>query len=172
MDGQTLDILMRQDKHVAPFFEGVYAADTLPRRLHKKPALLICNTDPISKPGTHWVAFFIGENGEGEFWDSYGFPPIIKQHRQFLDRLCKKWTYNHTSLQAIDSIVCGEYCVLYLVHRAHGFTLRRFVNLFFNADTKKNDQLVKTLFHKMFGHKHDLCILSPTPSQKCCARKR
>ena len=41
MDGLTLDALMRKDMHVAPLFEGVYAADTLPHCLHKKPALII-----------------------------------------------------------------------------------------------------------------------------------
>jgi hypothetical protein len=171
MDGQTLDTLMQQDKHVAPFFVGVFAADTLPRRLHKKPALLICNTDPISKPGSHWVAFFIGENGEGEFWDSYGMPPIIKQHRQFMDRLCKQWTYNHTSLQAIDSIVCGEYCILYLVHRAHGYTLRCFVKSLFGPEPDANDAVVRKLFHRMFSHKK-ACILPGAASQRCCKRKR
>jgi hypothetical protein len=172
MDGLTLDTLMRQDKHVAPLFEGVFAADTLPRRLHKRPALIICNTDPVSKPGEHWVAFYVDKNGDGEFWDSYGMPPIIPQHRQFLDRLCRKWVYNHTSLQAIDSLVCGEYCVLYLIHRAHGYTLRRFVNMFFNEESpENNDRIVRTLFRRMFGRKRE-CVLTPTTSQRCCRRKR
>ena len=170
MDGQTLDTLMRQDKHVAPFFEGVFAADTLPRRLHKKPALLICNTDPISKPGSHWVAFFIGINGEGEFWDSYGMPPIVKSHRQFLDRLCKKWTYNHHSLQALESQVCGEYCVLYLIHRAHGYSLQSFVTKLFSTDPDKNDQVVRKLFRHLFGRKAAECI--DTHSQRCTTRKK
>lgn len=79
----TLAELMKKDKHVAPLFEGVYAADTLPRRLHKRPALIICNTDPITLPGQHWVAFHVSRNGHGEYWDSYGGKPFVKQHRTF-----------------------------------------------------------------------------------------
>lgn len=169
MDGLTLDTLMRKDKHVAPLFEGVYASDTLPHRLHKSPALLICNTDPISKPGSHWVAFYIDKNGEGEFWDSYGMPPRVTNHRKFLDRLCKTWIYNHNTLQAIDSQVCGEYCVLFLVHRAHGYTLRSFVKTLFTKDPEKNDQVVQNLFKNMFKHKRP-CVLPPH-TQTCCKRK-
>ena len=171
MDGLTLDTLMRRDKHVAPLFEGVFAADTLPRRLHKCPALLICNTDPISKPGTHWVAFFIDKHGVGEYWDSYGMPPLVSHHRNFLKRLCKKWTYNHTSLQAIDSKVCGEYCLLYLIYRAHGYTLHSFVHKLFTSDPIKNDEKVRTLFKRMFGKKR-ACVITSSGSQTCCERKR
>lgn len=172
MDGVTLDTLMKKDKHVAPLFEGVFASDTLPRRLHKRPALLIANTDPISQPGQHWVAFFIDKNGEGEFWDSYGMPPLVKNHRKFLDRLCKKWSHNPTSLQSLDSNVCGEYCVLYLVHRAHGYTLRSFVKKWFTSNPKKNDQVVRHMFKRMFGHKCKCILPSDSHSQRSCNRKK
>lgn len=172
MDGYSLNALMQEDKHVSPYFEGVFAADTLPRRLQKSPALLICNTDPISKPGQHWVAFFIGSDGRGEYFDSYGMPPLVKQHRQWLQSICKSWKYNHTTLQCIDSEVCGEYCVLYLVHRAHHYSMSKFVKKCFTTNTEKNDTMVKTLFHRMFSHKHKKCILpSDIYTQKCCAKK-
>lgn len=170
MDGLTIESLMRKDHHVSPFFEGVFAADTLPHRLHKVPALLIANTDPISRPGSHWVAFYINEDKVGEFWDSYGMPPIVANHRKFLNRLCKKWTYNHTSLQAIDSKVCGEYCVLYLVHRAHGVSLHAFVKKIMRPTAEKTDQVVRKMFKHMFGHKKN-CIL-PSTSQTCCERRQ
>ena len=37
---------------------------------------MVANTDPSSKPGTHWVAFYFPSKGKGEFFDSYGHPPI------------------------------------------------------------------------------------------------
>lgn len=87
MDGLTLAALMKKDKHVSPLFEGVFAADTLPRTLHKRPALIICNTDPIALPGQHWVACYVDKDGHGEYWDSYGGKPFVKQHRAFLNRV-------------------------------------------------------------------------------------
>lgn len=170
MDGLTLDTLMRRDKHVAPLFEGVFAANTLPRKLEKCPALLICNTDPISKPGSHWVAFYIDKHGVGEYWDSYGMPPLVSQHKKFLQRHCKKWTYNHTCLQALDSSVCGEYCVLYLVHRAHGYSLHSFIRKLFKSDPVKNDDIVRRLFKRMFGRKRG-CVIPSSTAQRCCARR-
>lgn len=172
MNGIELDTLMTQDPHVAPYFVGVYAADTLPRRLHKAPALLICNTDPIGKPGTHWVAFHIDENREGEYWDSYGLPPYVPQHRHFLNRLCRTWTYNHMQCQALDSQVCGEYCVLYLVHRAHGHSLASFVKRLFTSDTEKNDNTVRQLFHRMFAHQRECILPANIYTQRCCSRKK
>lgn len=171
MDGLTLDTLMKKDRHIAPFFEGVFASDTLPRQLHKRPALLIANTDPITKPGQHWVAFYIGKHGEGEFWDSYGMPPVVPNHKKFLNRLCKKWTYNHMSLQALDSEVCGEYCVLYLVHRAHGITLHAFLKKFFTSDREKNDRVVRNLFRRMYGNKKICLLPTDTPVQQSGKRK-
>lgn len=172
MDGHTLDTLMKRDRHVAPYFEGVYAADTLPRRLHRRPALLIANTDPIEKPGQHWCGFLIGSDGEGEFFDSYGMPPIVPNHKKFMSRVCKKWIYNHKSLQAIDSNVCGQYCVLYLAHRAHGYSLHSFLKKLFTNDAEKNDQVVRKLFKRMFGHNRQCVLPSDCKTQRSCHRKQ
>lgn len=168
MDGLTIETLMKRDRHVAPLFEGVFAADTLPQTLRKQPALLVCNTDPISKPGQHWIAFYVDKHGVSEYWDSYGMPPLVRQHKRFLKKHCKKWAYNHKTLQAIDSMVCGEYCILYLIHRAHGYSLRSFVHRHFTSDPEKNDEKVRILFQKWFGKKRT-CVING--SQTCCARR-
>ena len=172
MDGLTLDALMRKDRHVAPLFEGVYAADTLPHRLHKKPALIIANTDPISKPGQHWIAIYVDEHGVGEYFDSYGMPPIVRQHRTFLNKICKQWTINTKSLQAIDSNVCGQYCVLYLIHKAHGYSLHSFIKKLFTSNPQKNDHTVRTLFKRMYGHSCTCVLPSDAHTQTSCERKK
>ena len=43
-----------------PNFDGVFSIDTLPDR----PRLLVCNTDPSDKPGRHWVAIYVDDDGE------------------------------------------------------------------------------------------------------------
>ena len=40
-------------------FRGVFAANRLPKRVSRYPSAYIVNTDPASKPGTHWVAFYL-----------------------------------------------------------------------------------------------------------------
>jgi hypothetical protein len=47
-------------------FDGVFSRDRLP----DKPRLLVCNTDPSSRPGQHWIAIYVGEDGRGEYFDS------------------------------------------------------------------------------------------------------
>ncbi len=47
-------------------FDGVfrYSMDNLP----DDPHLLVCNTDPSDKPGRHWIAIYVDENGRGDFF--------------------------------------------------------------------------------------------------------
>jgi len=52
-------------------FQGVYSIDTLP----PKPKLLVCNTDPSTKPGRHWISIYVSEDERGEYFDSFGRPP-------------------------------------------------------------------------------------------------
>ena len=171
MDGLTLEIFMRQDPHTAPFFEGVFAADVLPRVLHKKPSLLIANLDPITKKGSHWVAFYRGCEGRGEYFDSYGLPPMVTEHKRFLNRTCQSWRYSPVCLQAFNSTVCGEYCLMYLVYKAHGYSLNQFVQLF-SDDVEKNDILVHQMI-KRYSKGHVFCddFIVNSNRQSCCARK-
>lgn len=78
----------------------------------------IVNTDPSTKPGKHWVAFFLGPHGKLEFFDSYGRPPT---HFGFpiacsmLDT--STFEYNTLAIQADSSSVCGHYCIVFLFLR-------------------------------------------------------
>ena len=49
-------------------FDGVFSIDNLP----DDPRLLVCNTDPSDKPGRHWIAIYVGDDGRGDFFDSLG----------------------------------------------------------------------------------------------------
>lgn len=145
MDGDQLDKFLRQDAHASRYFRGVFAADTLPNAVTSKPAFFIVNSDPMAKPGTHWLAISVDACGHGEYFDSYGVKPFVATHRRFLSRVCKTWTYNHVDLQALNSSVCGHYCVMYILFKTHGFSLQDFVNCF-SKNCEKNDILVEKMF--------------------------
>lgn len=71
---EQLAYLAKQDACLAPIFEGVFAADELPHSPEKSKArAYIVNTDPIKKPGSHWLAIFT-KNYKCEVFDSYGLP--------------------------------------------------------------------------------------------------
>ena len=136
MDTREIDRFVRADGLCRGIFQGVFSADTLP----KNPRLLVCNTDPSNKPGTHWIAIFVDSNGRGEYFDSLGRkPPEVFE--DYMNDNCIDWIYNTRQLQSIDSSYCGFYCCFYCMFRCRGFELVRIVNTF-TRDTGLNDNIV------------------------------
>ena len=120
---------------------GIFPADGLPQRLPtKRPLLLVCNTDPHHRPGEHWIAMFLGDDGSGEYFDSFGRPPL-PIFRKFLDRNCSSWTFNKEQLQSILSRFCGHYCVFYCLFKRLRYSMNSIINCFSN-DTMLNDTIV------------------------------
>lgn len=170
MDGDTLEAVLRKDPHAAPHFVGVFASDTLPHTIQQKPALIIVNTDPISRPGAHWQAIYIGCFGRGEHFCSYGLGPYEAKIRQFMDRQCSLWTKNTIDLQAFDSAVCGQYCTMYLLCKAHGYSMQDFVSIF-SSDCNQNDELINKMFQR-YAKNVKLCDdVQRKKAQTCCNKR-
>ena len=140
MDTLQLIKLLKSDPATAAVFGGVLARDKLPLLTANK--CYICNTDISSKPGKHWIAIYI-ENNKGEYFDSYGLPPL-KEFELFLSNNTSKWEFNDKQLQSFDSSVCGEYCVVYLMLRCRGVSLKNF-GAMFSHDLEKNNKLISKL---------------------------
>lgn len=126
----------------------VYAANRLPRTL-STPCAIVINTDPDTKPGSHWIAIFIDKFKNGEFFDSYGFPPQVEFHKQFLNSACRKWTHNPMSLQSYNTTVCGQYCLVFLYFKARGKSLSDFLKKF-SSDSHRNDKIVTQIYYRLF----------------------
>ena len=96
-------------------FKGVYASDTLPTRpANERPCTYICNLDPSYLPGSHWVAFYVPQRGDTEYFDSYGreAPPVFDK---FLGP--SGYIYNARGIQFPLSAVCGQYAIFYIWRR-------------------------------------------------------
>jgi hypothetical protein len=99
-------------------FLGVYARDQLDQlQLSRLPCALVVNTDVASGPGEHWVCIYVDSLGRGEYFDSYGREPLKQVENLFKKNNIINYTYNGTPLQAVGSIVCGQYCLYYLTRR-------------------------------------------------------
>lgn len=107
MDSDALAEILSQDPVTASVFRGVFASDELPLHFSRFPSALICNTDKADLPGTHWVAMYFEERGEGEYFDSFGLPPWVDSICCFLNRQAqKKWLYNNVQLQSPKFDAC------------------------------------------------------------------
>ena len=149
MNTAQITHVLHQDPVTRKEFCGVLPSDRLPQRVDRSPCGFIINTDPSTKPGTHWVAFYFPSEQKAEFFDSYGQPPEHYKHiaKDFLNK--HVWTFNTRKLQSAWSGVCGQYCIFYLCHRARGYSMKKIVHLF-GSDTMLNDmnvdRFVKTRF--------------------------
>lgn len=120
---------------------GIFPCDRIPTRIPtRRPLLLVCNTDPHTRPGEHWVVIYIGNDASGEYFDSFGQPPLPIFER-FLSKFCSKWTYNSKQIQSVTSQVCGHYCAFYCLYKKLDYSLNDIINCF-SHDTALNDLLV------------------------------
>ncbi len=134
------------------YFVDVFASDKLPVKLDRLPAALIVNLDKSSMPGSHWVAIYIDQNLNGEFFDSFGNPPTENKiyFERFLESNTKNWTVNRKRLQSNYSAVCGQYCLFYLMHRCRGVKIQDILECF-SDNTYENDQFVNNFCRKRFA---------------------
>lgn len=149
------------------FHNGVYPRDLLPLSVNS-PSAIVVNTDPQSRPGTHWTAIYINEYRAADFFDSYGKPPN-KESKDFIQRNSRTSRFSTASLQSLTSTVCGQYCVLFLFFRSRGVSMDRFLSIFTNSATL-NDRLVCLLFAKYFGDVHSNEVNNKF--QSCCCMQR
>lgn len=147
---------------------GVFPSDRIPK-IWSRPAALIFNTDDHTKPGSHWVAFYVDQHGRGVFFDSFGLPPIIPSHRARIDRNCTFYRWNDRQLQAETSEVCGHYTVMFLHLVSSGLTLDE-IHSVFGRDCVANDRIVKE-YYNVYANKNvnarAVCCV-----QKCCSKKK
>jgi len=141
MNSDQLDRVIRE---YVPRFDGVFSSDHLP----KNPRLLVCNTDPASKPGEHWIAIYVDADGRyGEFFDPLGRAPCLAFER-YMNENCNDWFYCNKQLQSVVSRFCGHYCACFCILRSRGIDMRRFLQQF-SSDTGLNDVVVHRLICRL-----------------------
>jgi len=137
MDTKSINKVLQKER----CFVGTFPVDKIPIP-RKLPYAVVVNTDASDKPGQHWVAIFIAQDGLGEYFDSFGFSPLDYRITNFLNNNAPKgWLYNANTFQHILSQSCGQYCILFIRLRARNFSFCTFMYLFTNSKTV-NDFIV------------------------------
>lgn len=148
----TLQIknILSRDPITKKYFIDVFPSDELPSKIRRYPACFVCNVDPSTKPGSHWLCFYILSPDEAEFFDSYGNEPAFYQGAisNFASRY-SRLIYNPVILQTNVSTVCGQYCIYFLYSRCRGETLRNILSHFITKNLC-NDRRVYNFVAKRF----------------------
>lgn len=151
MNSIQLATILQKDTFTSRKFIGVFASDNIPKTFKKFPVTFILNTDPHTKPGTHWIAVFVKSNSEVEFFDSYGHAP--NYFKGFIHDYFTRFStviYNDVLLQSHKTAVCGQYCCYYVYLRCRNKPLKRIVNVF-GSDLLCNDIRVFNFVKKKFN---------------------
>lgn len=129
-----------------PYFIGTFACDQLPlKKITHRPFSLVINTDKKNETGEHWTAIFVPPQGEPEYFDSFGFPPLIRSVQEFLEtNSTNYWIYSANSIQHPFSMSCGQFCISFIKHRTRGMGFKSFISKF-SDDTNKNDNIVRKM---------------------------
>lgn len=127
-------------------FMGTFPVDLLPKKINLK-SFFIANLDPSTKGGSHWIAFIKVSPETCEIFDSLGLGNklnLIKSHLNFKEKL--DFIFNETPVQSKQSVLCGKFCVMFIVERMLNQTMdfSDLLSEIFSNDLIKNDQLVST----------------------------
>ena len=176
---------------------GVYAADKIPSRAtverHRTRlgprsdglVYFIANTDPASRPGSHWVAFvvFASHPSVVEYFDSFGFP---LDYYSELSNACRRLGYFRSrssircvstqAMQCDSTSVCGHYCIIFLVMcaRTHsGLAAARAIRQLGGGECLNRDRRVLHFVNRLLERSPRLCLEAPrcTRMQCCCSRR-
>ena len=148
MNTTQLRRILAKDNYVRPHLLTVCPHDLLQHHIERastkrRTAAIVFNLDPSHLPGSHWVAVFLDlVKGQAEYFDSTGLPPD-PACRQLLEKHCsrKPLLYNKRILQE-DTMVCGQFCVVFLKLRCRGRSFKQCIQ---RLTFRDNDRAVYNL---------------------------
>ena len=136
-----IDRILQSDRRTNLAFRGVFASDELPESATTS-SLYVCNTDPSTEPGEHWIVVYIDSNIKADYFDSCGMHPLIKNFKNFLYNNSTIWMRNNKPVQYLLLDACGYHRIFYVLHRCIAFSMNALINI----DTDNllfNDEIVK-----------------------------
>jgi hypothetical protein len=143
MDTLEINAVMMGDDYTRGVFGGTWSIDTIPTPT-TYPTCYIINSSPSWHPGSHWTAVYLDKSVREHFC-SYGMAP---PDNAILDLLGRRYAQNSRQLQTATGDLCGQYCILYLMCRCRGYTMKKFVGCF-TTKTNVNDFIVRKLLPRL-----------------------
>ncbi len=150
MDELTMHrVMIKLLRHSGLNFVGVFPSDNLPcvtGFASRAPCCYIANSDPCTELGSHWVAFFHSSPKSLEFFDSYGKTPA---YYGLSTPNTMSLQYNNFQLQADSSLLCGQWCILFLHRRPQGTSFASLIRRFSSLTPTKADAHVQSYYSQL-----------------------
>ena len=104
------------------YFRSIYSRDRLPDQIKKKECGII-NLDSIEGQGTRWVCYRNIDKKMVEYFDPFG---LIMPHEiyHYLAKSGKKVRFSQDEIQNRDTVLCGYWCLYYLIERQKGKSIQ------------------------------------------------
>lgn len=154
---QLSDLLSRNPA-TRNVFRGVYAADLLPNfsvPRHKRPALIIANTQASDYEGQHWVLIWVPllDSDPVYAFDSFGNSLEDNQYISlFLRRHSRNGHhYNKFQFQDDSSNTCGKFVLAVAFLLASGVAPQLVASFFSKTSTRMNERNVADFIRIKFG---------------------
>ena len=127
------------------YFRSVFSKDMLPKQISERECGII-NLDDHIGPGTHWVCY---RNIDRfcEYFDSFGLPMPIEV-KTYMTTGGKRLVYSTDEIQERDSVLCGYWCLYYLLERQKGRSILDTIHncKFDMSDTSVNHRFIINYF--------------------------
>ena len=118
----------------------MFSRDSLPHQI-KKNECGIVNLNQKRQPGSHWVTYRNGKS-HAEYFDSFGLEMPFEV-AQYLDTSGKQIYYSGDEIQERYSVLCGYWCLYYLLERQKGVSM---LNVIHNTEFDMNNQAINHRF--------------------------
>ena len=124
---------------------GIYSRDQLPKKIRKECGII--NLDDIQGPGTHWVCYRNLDSVLGkpvvEYFDPFGLI-MPNEALKYFNTSGKRIVYSIHEIQNHNTVLCGYWCLYYLLERQRGNSILDVIhNPHFDDD---NSDFIKAYF--------------------------
>ena len=131
------------------YFRSIYSRDRLPDQIRKKECGII-NLDSIEGQGTHWVCYRNIDPHMVEYFDPFG---LIMPHEisHYLSTSGKKIIFSQDEIQNRDTVLCGYWCLYYLIERQKGKSILDVIH--HDSFDEDNSDFIKDyfMFHRFLN---------------------
>lgn len=133
MNSQSIADIASKLFPLTKLFRGVFSSNNI-EKFSSFPYCLIANTDRMGSMGSHWVAIFVNDRNNVEYFDSYGEPPNedLKSHLSKFARI----KHGNVKLQSFFSDTCGYYALFFLFMRSIGIEYDSIIKILRNRSDR------------------------------------